>query len=288
MPSLKHLRSRVKSVKETQKVTKAMQIVSANELKKVQRAFARNTEFNLSVTRIVHSILCDDTLISELSPQNYKIVHDKKSCQNHLIIVFSSDRGLCGSYNASILRTLASDITLAKNQEIKLIVVGKKGFNVLKHYKKADIILNYESCFRSGINMSRSIADKLLNLIQSDEVDKCTVYFNDFKSVMTQIPKSKQIWPIIFEKSDDDSSQLFNIEGKDVYEDIFKRYFIGKIYNLFLVSQVSEYASRMTAMDGASRNATKVIDKLVLQLNRIRQAIVTTELMEIIAGSGEI
>lgn len=292
MSGLKQLRNRVQSIKSTQKITKAMQLVSASKLKKVKDQAEGFVAYSDLLRASMSDVAKNISLIS--LPEGYKsfFLEDNKSDLDHLLVVMSSERGLCGGFNASIIRKVKQDIKCLQSsgKKVKLLVVGKKGMDALKG-QYSDLILEYYHDAKGRVeSLSLMIKDKIMELVESGQIGGCSIYYNHFKNAMSQIPTMRALVPAKFdeeEKSEgkSDSSSVLEYEGENVVEEILHLYMSGEISNALLQSKASEEGARMTAMDNATRNAGELENKLTLQLNRSRQAIITTELTEIISGA---
>lgn len=291
MSGLKQLRNRVQSIKSTQKITKAMQLVSASKLKKVKDQAEGFVAYS-DILREVMRDVAKNISLSDL-PERYKSFFlEDKSDLDHLLVVMSSERGLCGGFNASIIRKVKQDIKdlQASGKKVKLLVVGKKGMDALKG-QYSDLILEYYHDAKGRVEtMSLMIKNKIMELVESGQIGGCSIYYNHFKNAMSQIPTTRALVPAKFEEAEksegkSDSSSMLEYEGDNVVEEILHLYMSGEISNALLQSKASEEGARMTAMDNATRNAKELENKLTLQLNRSRQAIITTELTEIISGA---
>lgn len=291
MSGLKQLRNRVQSIKSTQKITKAMQLVSASKLKKVKDQAEGFVAYS-DILREVMRDVAKNISLSDL-PERYKSFFlEDKSDLDHLLVVMSSERGLCGGFNASIVRKVKQDIKdlQASGKKVKLLVVGKKGMDALKG-QYSDLILEYYHDAKGRVEtMSLMIKNKIMELVESGQIGGCSIYYNHFKNAMSQIPTMRALVPAKFEEAEksegkSDSSSVLEYEGDNVVEEILHLYMSGEISNALLQSKASEEGARMTAMDNATRNAKELENKLTLQLNRSRQAIITTELTEIISGA---
>ena len=292
MPSLKDLKNRIASVKATQKITKAMQMVAAAKLRRAQsaaedaRPYAERMEDVLA--NIAANFAGDDT-----AP---KLLAGTGSDQNHLLLVCTAERGLCGGFNSSIAR-LARDKARALKAEgktVKLICVGKKGFEALKSEFGEDIIEVVDMRDLKSIRFSDAeirVGRPLLYKYEKEEFDVCTLFYARFQSVVTQIPTATQIIPAVFEEKEDDGSQssgaIYDYEPgeEEILADLLPRNVSVQIFRALLENGASEQGARMSAMDNATRNAGDMIRKLELSYNRQRQAQITGELIEIISGA---
>ncbi|MCC8376899.1 MAG: F0F1 ATP synthase subunit gamma [Rickettsia endosymbiont of Graphium doson] len=287
MSNLKQLRTRIKSVKSTQKITKAMQLVSASKLTKIKNQIAHSNFYVEAISKMLSTVLSADIYDFPIEAQKFFNTETNKA---NLLIVMTSERGLCGTFNYMIIKQVKSDIEKlkSKGEKIKLIIIGKKGYEALKKSYESYIDSYFDLPKNHDENLMLQIKQKIMALVTSLEVSNCTIYFNKFKNAMTQIMTKQQILPI--EKYHDDSkiegaNDIYEYEGENLISNLINLYVNSQINYALLQNRASEEGSRMTAMENATNNAHDIINKLVLKLNRSRQAIITTELIEIIAGS---
>jgi F-type H+-transporting ATPase subunit gamma len=293
MPSLKELRNRIGSVKSTQKITQAMQMVAAAKLRRARetaesaRPYAERMD---AVLANLSAAIKDDEGTSPL------MVGTGKE-DMHLLIVATADRGLCGAFNSSIAR-LARDRALAlkaDGKQVKMICIGKKGNDILKRQFASQIIdaFNLNQMGASGYDGAAEIAAKILQLFDDGEFDVATLYYGRFKSVLTQVPTEQQIIPATLPEGENETT-VINLGGaiydyepdeRDILEDLLPRNLAIQIFRALLENGASEQGARMTAMDNATRNAGEMIDNLTIRYNRTRQAMITKELIEIISGA---
>ncbi len=320
MSNLKQLRTRIKSVKSTQKITKAMQLVSASKMAKIKSQIANSNFYIEAISKMMSAILSID--MYELSIEEQKFFNTVPNKAN-LLIVMTSQRGLCGTFNYSIIKQVKNDIKDLENkgEQIKLIIIGKKGYEALKRQYVNYIDSYFELPKIHDENLMLQVKQKIMSAVENLEVSNCVIYFNKFKNAMTQIMTRQQILPVA--KYQDDSmidNPIVNLvgfgykergakpinnrratndivgesksidynyeyEGENLISNLINLYVNSQINYALLQSRASEEGARMTAMENATNNANDLISKLVLKLNRSRQAIITTELIEIIAGS---
>lgn len=290
MSNLKQLRTRIKSVKSTQKITKAMQLVSASKLTKIKNQIAHSSFYVEAISKMMSTVLSADIYDFPVEAQKFFNTLIGKA---NLLVVMTSERGLCGTFNYTIIKQVKSDIKNLENkgEKVKLIIIGKKGYEALKR-QYADYIDSYFELPKiHNENLMLQIKQKIMTLVANLEVSNCTIYFNKFKNAMTQIMTKQQVLPV--EKYQDDSkieetigeSKSIDYEGENLVPNLINLYVNSQINYALLQNRASEEGARMTAMENATNNAHDIINKLVLKLNRSRQAIITTELIEIIAGS---
>jgi len=284
MASLKDLRNRIGSVKSTKKITSAMKMVAAAKLKKAQDNAERSRPYATKMHEIVNS------LTSGNQNQIKKFGERIKDKRNILLIVCSADRGLCGGFNGSIIK-FTKKITkeLSENNNIKFIFVGKKAYQALKRDYENMIIDNFTDIANPNIDfqLSSSVRDKVLKLFLDEEVDECHLIYTEFKSAMTQTVKSHKLLPVNNDNEERNKASTYEYEPNEesVLNEIIPRNIAIQIHSGLLENLASEQGSRMTAMDNATRNANDMIDNLTLLYNRSRQALITSELIEIISGA---
>jgi F-type H+-transporting ATPase subunit gamma len=228
-----------------------------------------------------------------LSPFEQKFFNEDIKGKPHLCVVMTSERGLCGSFNSQIIRAVKRDITKYQEQnvQVKLIVAGKKGYDALKGEYSNLIEEYYHITKEKYLPVALEIKNKILSLTEQDKIGSCSLYYNEFKNALMQVMTKLSIFPVepLGINGPVESNKLpdspFEYEGSNLVSSLVDLYVVGMIKHGFLQNKASEEAARMTAMDSATRNAGELIDKLTLQLNRSRQAIITTELTEIISGA---
>jgi len=288
MPSLDDLRKRIVSVKSTQKITKAMKMVAAAKLRKAQESAEKGRPYSEKMQNIILNLT---ESISD--PQNApKLLVGTGKDQIHLCVVMTSDRGLCGGFNSNICRLAKKyfEKILKERKNLKIIIVGSKGHDQLKRQYKKYIIkkLSFKSKKRISFTEANEVGKIILDLFDKNEFDKCTIFFNNFKNVMTQIPEAQQIIPTRIEKDSKKDEEIFyefEPDEDEILEDLLPKNISTQIFKAFLENAASEQGSRMTAMDSATRNAGDLVDKLTITYNRSRQAAITKELIEIISGA---
>ena len=291
MASLKDLRNRIASVKATQKITKAMQMVAAAKLRRAQSAAEAARPYSQRMDSVMANIAAaigDDTSSAP------KLLAGTGSDQNHLLIIATAERGLCGGFNSSIAR-LGRDKARelkAAGKTVKILCVGKKGADVLRS-EFDDIMLpvvDLREVKNVSYNNASDIAHQVLGMFDAGEFDVATLFYSEFQSVISQIPTAQQIIPpsIPEVESDADSASTFydyEPDENEILADLLPNNVTVQIFRALLENAASEQGARMSAMDNATRNAGEMIDKLTQTFNRQRQAQITTELIEIIAGA---
>ena len=283
MPSLKDLRNRIGSVKSTKKITSAMKMVAAAKLKKAQDNAEKTRPYASKMHEIVESLTSSGiTQVKKFGARN----NEKK---NILLIVCSADRGLCGGFNGSIIKyTKKLSDELSKNSNLNYIFVGKKAYQTLKRKYESSIIKFFTDIANPSIKfeLSSSVRDLVLELFLSNKIDECHLIYTEFKSAISQTVKSHKLLPI--ENSGETKNTKtyeFEPNQENVLNEIIPRNIAIQIHSGLLENLASEQGSRMTAMDNATRNANDMIDNLTLLYNRSRQALITSELIEIISGA---
>jgi len=289
MASLKDLKNRIKSVKSTQKITKAMKMVAAAKLRKAQERAEESRPYSAKMSEIISS------LAANFSSDKANLLTGTGSSRKHLLVVATSSRGLCGGFNSSISRAANAKINqlLAQGKEVKILCLGRKGYDSLKRNHKNRIIDVVEGLQRGAVeyNAAAEVANRIIDMFEKGEFDVATFYFNKFKSAISQIVTAQQLIPLELpaneNKAADKSSAVFEFEPSEeqILESLLPKNMAVQLYSGLLENQASEQGARMTAMDNATRNAGEMIGKLTLVYNRTRQAAITKELIEIISGA---
>ena len=294
MTSLKLLRTRIKSIKSTNKITQAMKMISASRLKRAQDAVNHSSICNNEIENLLKSLLNE---LSNESYQNNLLTHNKIHPNTYLLVVFTSDKGLCGPYNHNIIKSVVSEIeTLKKdNKKFKIFCVGKKGYHYLNKYYKENIMYEVNFLNNSPTSYDRSliITEEILKAHQNHIFDQCLVFYTKYISTLSRKIVKDQVIPINSSKmkkkvcNSDDHANNFIVEPKlkSLLDKCILKYLSRKFHNMCLNSLVSEHSVRMTAMDNATRNSNQMTKKLTLLYNRTRQAQITNELIEIISGA---
>ncbi len=288
MPSLKDLKNRIESVKSTRKITKAMQMVAAAKLRRAQEAAEQSRpyaeRFNAVMAGLAASVGGSDS-----AP---KLLSGTGSDKVQLLVVMTSERGLCGGFNSNIakLARTHADKLISEGKEVKILTVGKKGRDQLKR-DYADMFVGHVDLTevkRVGYADAQGIAKDILSRFDGAEFDVATIFYSKFVNVVSQIPTAQQIIPASFEEQEgDEASTLFDYEPDEeaILADLLPRGVATQIFSALLENGASEQGARMSAMDNATRNAGDMIDNLTIEFNRSRQAVITNELIEIISGA---
>lgn len=285
MPSLKDLRLRIKSVKSTQKITSAMKMVAAAKLRKAQ---------DKAVTARPYAQALEQILVNALTPQPDMaklplLLTGNRDNSTHLIVVITSDRGLCGGFNVNIARDVKHLVRRfqAENIPVKILCVGRKGRDLLKRDYGSLIIETIVDIGRKGITVEEAqlVSTSLEQLLENNACGGMTVVYSVFKSALSQNVTRRQLVPIPIEETKEPGLFEFEPTQEALIEYLLPKNFAIQLYQILLESNASEQGARMTAMDNATRNARDVIKRLELNYNRTRQAYITKELIEIISGA---
>ncbi len=288
MASLKDLRVRIASVKATQKITKAMQMVAAAKLRRAQEAAEAARPYSARMSAVMANLA--QTIAGDFAP---KLMAGTGSDQTHLLVVCTAERGLCGGFNSQIAR-LARDHArklVAGGKTVKILCVGKKGFDILRRDFGSLIIdrVDLREVKQVGYGNADAIGKKIIALFNDGAFDVATLFYSQFKSVISQIPTAQQIIPAV---AGDTAAQgqvgaayEYEPDAATIIDDLAPRNVSVQIFRALLENAASEQGARMSAMDSATRNAGDMIKKLTLNYNRQRQAQITKELIEIISGA---
>ncbi len=288
MPSLKDLKNRIESVKNTRKITKAMQMVAAAKLRRAQEAAEAGRPYAERFHALLGS-LAASVGVSDSAPM---LLRGTGSDQTHLLVVMTAERGLCGGFNSNIAKLAkqhAADL-VASGKTVKIITVGKKGRDSMKrdlgdHYIEH---VDLSEVKRIGYSNAQDIAKGVLSRFEAGEFDVATIFYARFINVVSQVPTAQQIIPASFEATEGDAAAtLYDYEPDEeaILADLLPRGVATQIFSALLENGASEQGARMSAMDNATRNAGDMIDKLTIEYNRSRQAVITNELIEIISGA---
>ncbi len=285
MATVKELRTRITSLQSTQKITKAMQMVAAAKLRRAQEAAEAARPFAERMTAVM-SALAAGVGTGEGAP---KLLAGNGKDQVHLLVVMTSERGLCGGFNSSIVklaRARAAEL-VGQGKTVKMLTVGKKGREQLKRDWGNAFTghVDLSEVKRVGYANAQNIAREVMAAFEAGEADVVTIFYNRFQSVISQIPTEQQVIPAKFE--DAGATALYDYEPSEeaILADLLPRGVATQIFTALLENGASEQGARMSAMDNATRNAGDMINKLTIQYNRSRQAAITKELIEIISGA---
>jgi F-type H+-transporting ATPase subunit gamma len=285
MPSLKDLKNRIGSVKNTRKITKAMQMVAAAKLRRAQEAAVAARPYaermNAVMTGLAASVGGSD--------QASRLLAGTGEDRVHLLVVMTAERGLCGGFNSSIARLARqhAQALLARGKTVKILTVGRKGREQLRRDLSQHFVghVDLSAVRRIGYVDAQGIARDVLARFDAGEFDVATLFFNRFQSVISQIPTAQQVIPAIFEGAT--TSALYDYEPSEegILADLLPRNVATQVFTALLENGASEQGARQSAMDNATRNAGDMINRLTIQYNRSRQAAITKELIEIISGA---
>jgi F-type H+-transporting ATPase subunit gamma len=290
MSNLKALKNKIDSVSSTKKITLAMKMVAASKLRRAQESAESARPYSDKIAKIMSS-LASSLKDSEVS---LDLLLGNKKSSIHLIIAVTSDRGLCGGFNSSIVRAVKHKVKELKdaNTEFRIICIGKKGSDVLKGVYGESVIISNTINDKNTFTLAEDISIELVKKLDGNEFGTCSVIYNQFKSVISQIVREQSLIPckINIEKNENKKdNNIVNFEfepdEKEILSELLPKNLAIQIYKAILESGAGEQGARMAAMDNATRNAGEMIDKLKLSYNRQRQAIITGELIEIISGA---
>ena len=290
MPNLDDLKKRISSVKSTQKITKAMKMVAAAKLRRAQESAESSRPYSDTMNEVIDSV--SKKVVSTSIKRN--LLSGSSEDNIYMLVLFTSERGLCGGFNSLITKVVREKIEFLKNENkvIKIICVGRKGYDILKRQHKELIseLIDMKSIKSISYQDAKNISENIIKMFYNNEFDKCLIFYNKFKSVIDQIPTEQQILPIERDSSNrnnETSSSMLEFEPDEskILEELLPLNFAIQIFKALLESSASEQGARMSAMDNASRNASDMIDDLTLFYNRSRQAVITSELIEIISGA---
>jgi len=283
MPNLKDIKRRIQSVKNTQQITKAMKLVAASKLRKAQQAILQARPYAVKMMEVLNHLAARCN--SELHP-----LLDEREGHRHLLLIITSDKGLCGGFNTNIIRKTARYLKDNTQTENSLIIAGKKGNDVFRNRPVTitQDIIGWTKDF--DYLKAQAIGENLATLFTEKKVDRVFMVYNEFKSVMQQEVVVEQLLPVVPEKvvHKDDTfvvDYIYEPDEETILDELLKRYMTVEVCRAFLESSASEHGARMTAMDSATRNAGEMIGDLTLTYNQARQAYITKELIEIVNGA---
>ena len=289
MPSLKDLKNRIESVKNTRKITKAMQMVAAAKLRRAQESAEASRPYTERFNAVLGA-LASANAVGSGGPQ--LLVGTGKD-QTHLLVVMTAERGLCGGFNSNIAKLAKSHALklLEQGKTVKIITVGKKGRDVVKRDLGEHFVDHIDLSEIKSIRYTdaQAISQSILERFNAGEFDVATLFYSKFVNVVTQIPTAQQVIPASFDDDASTKTESVNYEyeptEEEILADLLPRGVGTQIFAALLENGASEQGARMSAMDNATRNAGDMIDKLTIQYNRSRQAVITNELIEIISGA---
>ena len=287
MANLKDLKNRISSVKNTRKITKAMQMVAAAKLRRAQESAEQSRPYAERFMGVL-SGLAASVGKSEGAP---KLLRGTGEDQVHLLVVMTAERGLCGGFNSNIAKRARAHIAQLQEsgKTVKILTVGKKGRDQLKR-DFGDVFIDHVDLTevkRVGYSDAQAIARDVVIRFDAGEFDVATLFYSKFVNVVTQVPTALQVIPAAFEEEAEADSTVYDYEPSEeaILSDLLPRGVATQIFSALLENGASEQGARMSAMDNATRNAGDMIDKLTIEFNRSRQAVITNELIEIISGA---
>lgn len=288
MASLKELKDRIGSVKSTQKITKAKKMVAAAKLRRAQMAAEAARPYANEMAKVMSS-LAGKVTVDENSP---KLLAGTGKDQVHLLVVATSDRGLCGAFNANIVKEarVKAEKLIKDGKTVLFYMVGRKGIPVIKRVYEDKIIKHFDTTEAKtpGFEEAKAIAEDLTAMVEEGKFDVAHLFFSKFKSALVQEPTAQQIIPVALDTSGEEASGAsteYEPDEEEILAELLPRNLTTQIFGALLENMASEQGASMTAMDNATRNAGDLIDSLTIEYNRSRQAAITTELIEIIAGA---
>jgi len=282
MANLQDIKRRIASVKNTQQITKAMKLVAAAKLRKAQEAVESSRPYSTKMYELMTSIA------ARSNPDSHPLLRRGK-VENILIILFTADKGLCGPFNSSMIRTAQRLIADNEGKGISMFTIGRKGFDYFRRRRVtiADSLLDYEKSV--GYALAEQLAEPVFESFISEKVDIVYLLYNKFKNVVVSEAQTISLLPIKLEYTEEELGTLVDYEYEpsagEILDGILRRYVISQIHQAMLESGASEHGARMTAMDAATKNSREMIDQLTLDYNRARQAAITTELIEVVTGA---
>jgi F-type H+-transporting ATPase subunit gamma len=288
MPSLKDMRVRIAATKATQKITKAMQMVAASKLRRAQAAAEAARPYADHMDKVLRNIAA---AVAGTGTAPRLLAGTGKS-DVHLLVVCTAERGLCGPFNSAIVRLARerANTLLAEGKQIKILCVGRKGYDQLKRQFEKQILetIDLRGARTIGFEHAEGIADKVITLFEAGGFDVCTLFYSRFRSVIAQIPTAQQIIPAMAQGQAANGERVvydYEPDEEEILAELLPRYVATQIFRALLENAASEQGARMSAMDNATRNAGEMIRKQTLTYNRTRQAMITKELIEIISGA---
>lgn len=295
MPSLKDLRNRISSVKSTQKITRAKQMVAAAKLRRAEERATQARPY----TERMEAVLANLAAGAKDNPGAPALLRGTGGNERYLLIVATADRGLCGGFNSSIVRKARERLAELQREgkSVRIMTIGRKGFEQLKRLYEELIVhrTDFTQVRQIGFGEAQGIANKVLAMFEAGDFDVATLFYGKFKNVVTQTPTAQQIIPAVAPNLAGDGGAAppdlkgsmydYEPDEAEILKELLPRYVAVQVFRALLENVASEQAASMTAMDNATRNAGEMIDKLTLQFNRARQAQITKELIEIISGA---
>lgn len=289
MPSLVTFRKRIASVKATRKITRANQMVAASKLRRAQEAAEAARPYAEKMGTVIQSLAAG----AKANGVGPRLLAGTGKDGTHLVIVATADRGLCGGFNSNIVRLARQTIEalLREGKAVKILCVGRKGRDQLRRQYGAMILdtIDFMGVKRIGFGDAAKIGARVLEMFEAGEFDVCTLVYSRFKSVISQVPTTQRLIPAPVEAAADDDTKgaVYDYEPDEaeILAELLPRNVSVQLFSALLENVAGEFGAKMSAMDSATRNAGEVIDRLTLEYNRTRQAMITKELIEIISGA---
>jgi F-type H+-transporting ATPase subunit gamma len=287
MPSLLDIRRRIRAVKSTQQITKAMKMVAASKLRRAQERIQHARPYAIQMQRVLNS------LASRVDPSSHPLLDDRRTPKaggRILLVIISADRGLCGSFNTNIIKAAATFITESRDRQVGLGLVGRRGRDYFAR-RGFEIIFERINLFAAlRFDDAKHIAGEAIDAFVGGRVDGVQLVYNEFKSVLQQRVVIEPLLPIPRGTFSSDSTApaveyLYEPEPNELFKHLLPNYVEVQVYRALLESAAAEHAARMTAMDAATRNSAEMIDQLTLYMNKVRQAAITREIIEVVSGA---
>ena len=283
MPSLIDLRRRIRSVKNTQQITKAMKVVSAAKLRRAQDRVLAARPYAQSIQRMLANVA---QAVDEQNDAEEIDLLARRPEKRILLLVITADRGLAGAFNSNVIRLAQKFIVEHRESEVRLELVGRKGRDFFKR-RQANISGEYTTLFQKPVRYEDTleIERKVIEMFRKAEIDSVYVVGNNFKSLMASLMVTARLLPVEFPEKQEQIDYIYEQPPGELLEALLPRYIESQIYRALLESDAAQHAARMTAMEAASSNASDVISSLTLRMNRVRQASITREIIEIVSGA---
>lgn len=300
MAGLKELRTRIETIKSTQKITSAMKMVAASSLRKAQGLIASSVPYRENILSPLENVVSEFRTLEQNGTfvKWPRMIAGSENDRTYLLLVFTSDRGLCGNFNASVAKVAARRIEELQNagKEVKVACIGRKGYSILKRRYAANIVRDIDGIAKKGARYDESavIANYAYDDFMMRNIDVCEAVYSEFHSAINREIVVKQLLPLRFSERAESGTELVLVNGAAYEYEPYKMEVLGQslpllykasVFEAIIHSQASEHGARMTSMDNATRNAKDMISRLTLKYNRMRQTNITTELIEIIAGA---
>lgn len=285
MPSLKDLKNRIASVKSTQKITKAMQMVAAAKLRRAEETAAAARPYAARMSEVLSNLGAAFAGRQDAP----RLLSGTGKDETHLLVVATAERGLCGGFNSSIARKARDHAhkLIAEGKTVKFITIGKKGNDILRRLFAENIVdrISLREVRKIGYENAQAIADDIISRFEAGEFDVATLFYSEFRSVISQVPTALHLIPAKFDAPEEPTAYEYEPGEAAILRDLLPRNIAVQIFSALLENGAGEMGAKMTAMDSATRNAGDMIDRLSLSYNRQRQAQITKELIEIISGA---